>query len=221
MPRPTATRMGAWVRSTACLASRKSSSGLVRICSGFKVHGHGRDRRGRRAPRNLIAAKCAGLERRKPRRRAVKRHVGRGLALEHLAHKDQLPVFIAIADAIADHALAERSGQLGREIAHLVSVREEDQIGLGLRDGLLQRERKSVWRIAVEQVVLDEQNFLELDMRQVRRPARARPCQSRRPERRLLVCAAICCAAANVSKLTGFHLPSRCSVMTGECSFRR
>src|ERR1700683_2793158 len=28
-----------------------------------------------------------------------------------------------------------------------------------------------------------------------------------------LVCCAICCAAAKVSKLTLFHLPSRCSVM--------
>ena len=35
MPRPTETKIGACVRSTACLASRNRSSGLVRICSGF------------------------------------------------------------------------------------------------------------------------------------------------------------------------------------------
>ena len=36
MPRPMETMIGACVRSTADLASLKSSSGLVRICSGFR-----------------------------------------------------------------------------------------------------------------------------------------------------------------------------------------
>ena len=43
MPRPTATMSGACVRSTADLASLKSSSGLVRICSGLSVDGDGVD----------------------------------------------------------------------------------------------------------------------------------------------------------------------------------
>ena len=177
MPRPTATRMGACVRSTACLASRKSSSGLVRICSGFRSTATVRDRRGRRAARDLIAAKRAGLKRRKPRRRAGKRHVGRRLALEHLAHEDQPAVFVAVADAIADHALAERRGQLRREIAHLVGVRQQHQVGLGLRDRLAERDGEAVGRVVFEQVVLDQQHFGELGTRPVLRPARARLCR--------------------------------------------
>ncbi len=124
--------------------------------------GDGGDRRFRRTLRDQVGAKRSGLKRREPRRRAFEHHIGRRLALKHLAHKNQLAVFVAVADAIADHALAERRGQLRREIAHLIGVRQQDQIGLGLRDGLLQRVRVSVRRVGGEQIVLDEQNFVEL-----------------------------------------------------------
>ena len=69
---------------------------------------------------------------------------------------------MAIADRVADHAFAERCGQLRREVAHLVSVRQQDQIGLRLRDGLLQRDCVPVRSVRGEQIVLDQQNFIEL-----------------------------------------------------------
>src|SRR6266849_4394770 len=76
IPRPTATMIGACVKSTACLASRNSSS---------------------------------GLERREPRRRALERDVRGGLALKHLPDEDQPAAFIAIANAVGDHPLPQRS----------------------------------------------------------------------------------------------------------------
>ena len=70
-----------------------------------------------------------------------------------------MPTVVAISDAIANHAPAQRSRQLGREVAHLIGVRHENQIGLGLRDGLGQRQRKTVRSVFLEQVVLDQQHF--------------------------------------------------------------
>src|SRR5216683_2108598 len=93
IPRPTATMIGAWVKSTACLASRKSSSGLVRTCSGLS----------------------SAL-----RRRALERDVGGGFALKHLPDEDQPTAFMAIADAVGDHPLPQRSGELRRIVAHLI-----------------------------------------------------------------------------------------------------
>ena len=122
--------MGACVRSTACLASRKSSSGLVRICSGFSstltaVTGAlplacfaARSARNAPAWNDANHGALAGED-----------HVRRGLALKHLAHEDQVAVFVAVADAVADHSLAERGGQLRREVAHLIGVRQQNQIG--------------------------------------------------------------------------------------------
>ena len=60
-----------------------------------------------------------------------------------------------VGDAVTDHALAERRGQLRREIAHLIRVRQQDQIRLRLRDNLPERERVSVRRVRSEQIVLD------------------------------------------------------------------
>ena len=75
-----------------------------------------------------------------PWRRARENHVRNGFALKHLAHENELSVFVAIADAVADHALAQRCGELRREIAHLIGVRQQNKIGLGLRDHLSQRD---------------------------------------------------------------------------------
>ena len=178
MPRPTETRMGACVRSTACLASRKSSSGLVRICSGFRSTLTGFTGAlplacfVARSARNALAWNDAihgGV--------ACEDDVRGGAALKHLAHEDEFAVLVAVADAIADHSLAHRRGELGREIANLVGVRQQDQIGLRAFDHLAQRERVSVGRVFFEQVVLDEQHFVELCRRRVRRPARRRLCR--------------------------------------------
>ncbi len=162
MPRPTATRMGACVRSTACLASRNSSSGLRSNLLRFEVHRNGSHWRLRGALRHQIRSKRARLKGCEPGGRAFEHHIRRGLALKHLAHKNQFPVFVAVADAVANHAFAERRGQLGREIAHLISVRQQHQIGLGLRDHLLESDGVAIGRVRREQIVLNEQHFIEL-----------------------------------------------------------
>ena len=69
-------------------------------------------------------------ETRRTTARRWKGDVGGGFALEHLADEDEVAVFVAVADAVADHAFAERRGELGGEIAHLIGVREEDRSGL-------------------------------------------------------------------------------------------
>jgi hypothetical protein len=66
-------------------------------------------------------------------------------------------------DAVADHAFSERSGELGSEITHLVGVREQDKVGLRGFDYLAQRERKSVRSVFIQEIVLDEKDFVELE----------------------------------------------------------
>ena len=78
-----------------------------------------------------------------------------------MAHEDEFAVLVAIADAVADHALAQQGGELGSEIAHLVGVRKENQIGFGAIRSPAQGERRIRRRVVFEQVVFDEQNFGE------------------------------------------------------------
>ena len=69
---------------------------------------------------------------------------------------------MAVADAVADHAFAERGGELGREIADLIGVRQQPPIGLGAESIIWRRARvkpSGVQRL--EQVVLGEQDFVE------------------------------------------------------------
>jgi hypothetical protein len=94
-----------------------------------------------------VRAKRARLEGSEPGRGALKRYVGRGLALKHLAHENQLAAFVAIANAVANHAFAEHGGKLGREVANLVGVREEHQIGLSGVDDLRESCAVSIWRV--------------------------------------------------------------------------
>src|SRR5712691_2942376 len=101
-----------------------------------------------------VSAERPGLKRREPRRGTLKRDVGCGLALKHLAHKDQTAIFAAVADAIADHAAMERCGELGSEVAHLVGMREKNQVGLRRGKDWSQRWRRAVGRVGVQQVVL-------------------------------------------------------------------
>jgi hypothetical protein len=68
-------------------------------------------------------------------------------------------------DAVTDHAFSERSGELGSEIADLISVRHENEIGLCGFDYLVQSERKSVRRVFIQEIVLDEKDFVELERR--------------------------------------------------------
>ncbi len=58
--------------------------------------------------------------------------------------------------------LPSDAASLRREIADLIGVREKHQVGLGLRDGLRERDGEAVGRVLFEQVVLDEEDFGEL-----------------------------------------------------------
>jgi hypothetical protein len=82
--------------------------------------------------------------------------------LKHLADENQFAVFVAVVDAVADHAFSERSGELGSEITDLISVRHEDEVGLRGFDYLVQGERKSVGRVFIQEIVFDEKYFVEL-----------------------------------------------------------
>src|SRR5579859_3035366 len=106
-----------------------------------------------------ICAKRAGLKRREPRTRAEKRNVGNGFALKHLADENEFAALVAIADAIADHSLAEHCGEFRREIADLIRVRKQNEIGLCGFDGLLERDTVSVGRVVGEKIVIDGKNF--------------------------------------------------------------
>ena len=59
--------------------------------------------------------------------------------MKHLPHENEFAVFVAVRDAVADHAFIKRRGELGREIADLIGVREQHQVGLGGFDHLAER----------------------------------------------------------------------------------
>ena len=98
------------------------------------------------------------MKRSEPWGAALKGNVRRGFALKHLPHKGQLPTFVAIADAIANHALAEHGRQLGRKIAHLIRMRKKHQIRLCRADYLRQRYAISIRRVRLQQIVFDQQH---------------------------------------------------------------
>ena len=69
---------------------------------------------------------------------------------------------MAIGDAVADHSFLHGRSELRREIANLIRVRQQHEIRFRAFDHLPQRERVGVRRVLREQVVLDEENFVEL-----------------------------------------------------------
>ena len=83
----------------------------------------------------------------------------RGFSLKHLADKHELSAFVSKANAVADHTLPEHRRELGCEIAHLVGVREKDQVWLGRFHHLLQCNAKTVRRIGFEQIMLDQKDL--------------------------------------------------------------
>src|SRR6266481_1087838 len=112
--------------------------------------------------REQIGAKCSGLKRCEPWRCSGKRDVRGGFSLEHLPHEHEFAAVIAVADAIANHALAEHGRELWREVAYLIRMRKQNQIRVGAFDHLLQRRAKTIWRVGFEQVVLYTQNFRDI-----------------------------------------------------------
>ena len=74
-----------------------------------------------------------------------------------------------------------------------------------------QSQRVTIRRVILQQLVLDRVNFVQLLARPVRPPARRAAGPTRRLRPWCPVRAAICCAAARVSKDMRCHWPARCS----------
>src|SRR5260370_1815467 len=104
--------------------------------------------------REQIGAEGARLKRCKPRSRAYEGDVGDGFALKHLTNEDEAPAFLAVADAVADHALAKRGRGFRREVTHLVGVGKQNQIRLRRDADLLQRDPLPLRRIRLAQILL-------------------------------------------------------------------
>src|SRR5258708_11278690 len=107
----------------------------------------------------LISAESARLKRCEPRSGAGECNIGSGLALKHLADEDQLAAFATETDAIADHSLSEHGREFRREVAHLIGVGEENEIGSCRFDDLLEGDAIAVRSVGIEQVMFDEQNL--------------------------------------------------------------
>src|SRR5215467_10477867 len=106
-----------------------------------------------------VGPKSTGLKRSKPRRGTSERDVRSSFALEHLSHKNELPTFVAVADTVANHAFAKHGGEFGSEIADLIGMRKQNEIGLCGFDDLLESNTEAFRRVGFEQIMLDEQNF--------------------------------------------------------------
>ena len=147
--------ISAWVRSTACLASLKGASGLLRttlspISTCTVSTGAGAE-----PVFDFVAAECAVLEGREVGRLSGKGNVRRKLALEHLPGEQQLAAFVLVAGGVADERAIQSGRQLGSEVAHLVGMRHQHQLGLLLVDELFESRDESVRRVRLQQRRLD------------------------------------------------------------------
>ncbi len=152
--------ISAAVRSTARADSRNGSRGLARIAPAF--------RSGAKfstcavAFSELIRSKRAGLDGCKVRLASARLHVGIQFALKELPHENRRAGFHAKADRVADQHLIEPRGQLRREIAHLVGVREEHNRRIDFADQLLERGRVAVGRVGCQQRMFDSVDPVQL-----------------------------------------------------------
>ena len=89
------------------------------------------------------------------RRRSRETHVRIHLALEKLADQRQRAVFDSMRDHAGYRHALQASRQFRQIIAHLVGVREEHDPGVEKTDVRRERQRVSVRRVVVQQLVLD------------------------------------------------------------------
>ena len=123
------------------------------------------ERGGRGAFDGLVGAERPNLHRHEMRCGSLRDDVGRQLALEH--RPDEYPVYLVAAGVldsrhVGDERPIEAGGQLRREVASLIGVRQHDQRWVELSDGLLQRGRVAVRRVRIECGVVDGHHFLHL-----------------------------------------------------------
>ena len=154
--------ISAWVRSTACFTSLKTSCGLVRIDAVSDFDARHFDWGRGCAGFDFVAAERAVLESGEPGGFAGEADVGGELALEHLASEGQLSVFVLEADAVADHGASHGGGEFRDEIAHLIGVRHEHELGLFRGEELFERGGEGVGSVGLELRRLDGVDFRDL-----------------------------------------------------------
>ena len=90
------------------------------------VTGSARTGARRRAPRRLVRAKRSDLHRHEMRRLSLRDDVGGQLALKHRAHERRRTVDGLDRRHVGDERPVEPRGQLRREVARLIRVRQDD-----------------------------------------------------------------------------------------------
>ena len=71
-------------------------------------------------------------------------------SLEKLPHENHRAVVDAVRNHVADGHAAEGCGQLGQKVAHLIGVREKQDIGVKLGDCLAKRRAIGVRRVVLQ-----------------------------------------------------------------------
>ena len=143
-------------RSTVCAEPRNGSPAWVRICAGSRVGVNGGDGGAASGPGGRVGAERARLH--GDEAGAVARVAISAVeaALHELTGENR-----AVADGhyVADEHLAQARGQRGREVAHLVGMREQDVSGRLRLDELFEGGRVAVGRVRAEERMLQADDF--------------------------------------------------------------
>ena len=86
----------------------------------------------------LVGAISPDLQSSQPGGLSGEGYIGHKLSLKHLPGKQQLAVFVLVADGVGDQGAVERQSQPGSKIAYLVGMGKQHQLRLLARDELLQ-----------------------------------------------------------------------------------
>ena len=81
------------------------------------------------------------------------------LALEELAHQHHLAVFDTVGDHVAHRTRPSAVASFGSEIAHLVGMRKQHELGFACAINCRSAERIRIRRVVLQQVVLDRVDF--------------------------------------------------------------
>ena len=116
---------------------------------------------GRRcAPGDLVHAERADLKRHEMGRRSLRHDVGGEPALKHRPHECGLPARALDRGDVGDEGAVHARGELGREVARLVRVRQQHMRRREPRDRVLQRRREAVRRIGFERGAFEGDDLL-------------------------------------------------------------
>ena len=132
------------------------------------------------------------------RARPRARNVAVQLALKELAHeRRRLPASTLARNRVADQRSLKTGGQFRREIAGLVGVRKQHQIGLVLRIRAFERGGVAVGGVVLQQRVLDRINAVDLLVRRLSCARAPMPCPISAAS---TFAPPSCCAAARASQ---------------------